>query len=499
MRDELLSHHHSRHQLTTTPRIEKRQNVRLNYFNDKTSKFYVNGTSIPDVDFDVGESYSGLLPISKNATESRELFFWFFPSTTGNTTTDELVIWLNGGPGCTSLEGLLQENGPFLWQTGTFKPLQNVYSWHKLANVLWVDQPVGTGFSVGTPNVRNEEEAAEQFLGFLEGFLETFGMQGRTTYVTGESYAGYFVPYIVDAMYKKNDTELFNPEGLMIYDPSITYDVVQRQIPAAPYVEYFAPMFGLNESFMAQMWELHNSCGYASFLDENLAFPPRGPLPTPPQIVTSERCDIWRQIFAAELLSINPCFNVYSINTQCPLLWDVMGFPGSYEYLPAGATLYFNRTDVQNAIHAPFTPGWVRCRNSSTDTFPFGDGSPPSALSVLPGLIDKNKRTVIAHGMLDYILIANGSLLAIQNMTWGGMQGFQEMPKEPFYIPFDNRQTAGKTHTERGLTWVEMDLTGHMAPGALPSGAYFILMFLLGRVQTLGLMGWWCEGGEVMM
>jgi carboxypeptidase D len=189
---------------------------------------------------------------------------------------------------------------------------------------------------------------------------------------------------------------------------------------------------------------------------------------------------------SAELLSINPCFNIYSINTQCPLLWDVLGFPGSYEYLPAGATLYFNRTDVQTAIHAPPTPDWRECRQSATDVFPFGDASPPSALSVLPGLIEKNQRTIIGHGMLDYILIANGSLLAIQNMTWGGAQGFQKKPEEVFYVPFDNRQTAGKTHTERGLTWVEMDLTGHMAPGAAPSATFLQLMYLLGRVESLG-------------
>jgi carboxypeptidase D len=88
--------------------------------------------------------------------------------------------------------------------------------------------------------------------------------------------------------------------------------------------------------------------------------------------------------------------------------------------------------------------------------------------------------------MLDYILIANGSLLAIQNMTWGGAQGFQKKPEEVFYVPFDNRQTAGKTHTERGLTWVEMDLTGHMAPGAAPSATFLQLMYLLGRVESLG-------------
>lgn len=90
--------------------------------------FVVNGTGIPDVDFDIGESYAGLLPISSNPKEDRKLYFWFFP-TANPLGQEEVTIWLNGGPGCSSLEGFLQENGPFLWQYGTFKPVRNPYTW----------------------------------------------------------------------------------------------------------------------------------------------------------------------------------------------------------------------------------------------------------------------------------------------------------------------------------------------------------------------------------
>jgi carboxypeptidase D len=88
-----------------------------------TAKFAVNGSAIPDVDWDIGESYAGLLPVS-NVTNSSELYFWFFPSENA-LAGNEIVIWLNGGPGCSSLEGILQENGPFLWQYGTYKPVKN--------------------------------------------------------------------------------------------------------------------------------------------------------------------------------------------------------------------------------------------------------------------------------------------------------------------------------------------------------------------------------------
>jgi carboxypeptidase D len=156
----------------------------------KTKKYYVDGTKIPDVDFDIGESYAGLMPISGNKGEKRQLYFWYFPSE-NKLADDEITIWLNGGPGCSSLEGFLQENGPFLWQYGTFKPFPNPWAWNNLTNMVWVEQPVGTGFSQGTPNAKSEEDVAAQFLGFFKQFVDTFALQGKKVYIAGESYAGY--------------------------------------------------------------------------------------------------------------------------------------------------------------------------------------------------------------------------------------------------------------------------------------------------------------------
>jgi carboxypeptidase D len=93
----------------------------------------VDGTKIPEVDFDVGESYAGLMPIG--GKNSSELYFWFFP-TENPEGKDDIVIWLNGGPGCSSLEGFLQENGPVLWQYGTYKPVKNPWTWVNLTNMV---------------------------------------------------------------------------------------------------------------------------------------------------------------------------------------------------------------------------------------------------------------------------------------------------------------------------------------------------------------------------
>ena len=71
--------------------------------------------------------------------------------------------------------------------------------------------------------------------------------------------------------------------------------------------------------------------------------------------------------------------------------------------------IYFNRTDVKKAIHAPLDVDWVPCSiNSVFNTSDGNDESLPPAFTVLPSVIEKNLRTVIVHGLADYVLIAEG-------------------------------------------------------------------------------------------
>jgi len=88
--------------------------------------------------------------------------------------------------------------------------------------MVFIEQPVGTGLSVGTPSLlTSESDVAKEFLGFWLNFVETFGLENRDVYITGESYAGYYIPYIADAMLNMNDTKNFNLQGSLIYDPAI--------------------------------------------------------------------------------------------------------------------------------------------------------------------------------------------------------------------------------------------------------------------------------------
>ncbi|CCG82284.1 Carboxypeptidase cpdS [Taphrina deformans PYCC 5710] len=450
------------------------------------SSFLVNGTGIPDVNFDVGDSYAGLMPISSLANETKQLYFWYFPS--ANASSTDITFWLNGGPGCSSLEGLLQENGPFIWQYGTYLPVPNPYSWTNLTNMVWVEQPVGTGFTQGTPDATGEFDVSQQFLGFLQQFFQEFpSLQNKNMYISGESYAGRYIPYIASAVHNYtestnatsfNSSKIPNLKGTMIYDGVYTADVYQSEMTANRFVQANRELWNLNSTFMAQLANESAACGYEDYLNRYLVYP-AVPMPAFNQTATSS-CDLWDEALNAAFL-VNPCFNLYHITDTCPLLWDVLGFPGSFEYTPPGATIYFNRTDVQTAINAPVQP-WSEC--TSTDVFLNGtDSSPDVYISILPGVIERNERTIIGQGNWDYIIMSEGTKLAIQNMTWGGKQGFDTQPSTPFIVEAEG--TTGIYHEERGLTYIEIAGSGHMVPQYAPGSAYKMLQYLLGQIGTL--------------
>ncbi|KAF9050779.1 alpha/beta-hydrolase [Hymenopellis radicata] len=445
-------------------------------FIEKRAEFFVDGTSIPEVDFDVGPSWSGLLPISGAANETRKLFFWFFPPGPQGSL-DDLIFWTNGGPGCSSLEGFLQENGPFQWGVGTAKPIVNEHSWTNLSSMLWIEQPVGTGFSQGTPTIRDEDELAEQLVGFFQQFLEVFSeLKGKNFYVSGESYAGAYVPYIANYIYEHPDELELNLKGIWIADPVLGWDVVQEQIPAVDFVHKYENVFAFNQSFLATLDELAETCNYAGYVDKFATYPPTGLLPLPgTDTFADDGCDLWDLIFDAAL-TVNPAFNIYRIFDTFPVLWDVLGFPGSFEQIQL-APVYFDRLDVKKAIHAPTNVSWSECSN--INVFPRGDRSLPSSFTVLPNVIEKSERAVIAHGLADFILIAEGARIVIQNMTWAGLQGFQT-PIETDSFIVDGVGALGNTHSERGLTYVEVALSGHMIPQYSPVAAFQTMQFVMG-------------------
>lgn len=142
--------------------------------------------------------YSGYITV--NATAGRSLFFWFVESA-NNPKTDPLVAWTNGGPGCSSLGGgLFEEHGPFYPDATGTNLVANPWSWNNAANMLYLEQPAGVGFSYSNTTsdyTVGDARSAADFYTFLQVWLSqpTFSaFRSNPLYISGESYGGHYVP-----------------------------------------------------------------------------------------------------------------------------------------------------------------------------------------------------------------------------------------------------------------------------------------------------------------
>jgi carboxypeptidase D len=230
-------------------------------------------------------------------------------------------------------------------------------------------------------------------------------------------------------------------------------------------------------------------------------------------------------------------------NVQCPVLFDPLGYPGDLIYLYEGQNgIYFNRSDVKDAMHAPQSVSWSECSGPvfADKGGPYSDGdyryvdtfvlakaslTPKPSLdpiqSVLPQVIEVTNRVLVANGDYDLEILTNGTLLSIQNMTWNGCLGFQEAPTTPIDIQLPDLQyqqafaDSGMTgydgpgqgimgvsprvpplllaklislqvqHYERGLMWAETYQSGHMQPQFQPRSSYRHLQWVLGHIDAL--------------
>ncbi|PWN51753.1 alpha/beta-hydrolase [Violaceomyces palustris] len=447
-------------------------------FKSKAAAAFKVANQLPGFPFEIPDSYAGNLPISTKSSESRQLYFWFFPSeeAVGN---DDVVIWLNGGPGCSSLEGLMQENGPFKLPWGTKEIVKNPYSYTKLANVLWVEQPVSVGFTKGTPDITDEEGISKEFVGFLDNFFASFPeLKGKKLWLHGESYAGKYIPYIANYIYKRsasvNSAAGLNLQGISINDPSFTGDAFGEELPAVEFATFHQKDLKLSSGTIANLKKKAKSYGIDDFVAKNLHYPPKGHIIAPKLGSFSP----WSEVYQAAVKA-NSLFNVYNIFDDSK--YDALGF--SAAATEASATNFLNnQTGFKEAIHADPSITWYECTLNSPFAGDGRDHSPAPDLTILPSVIEKSNKSIIAHGLYDFVLIANGSRLGIQNMTWGGAQGFQEAPSKRLIVDGVDK---GVFHEERKLTYIEVSDSGHMIPQDDPKTAYKQLQYLLGQVNSL--------------
>ncbi|KAL1903422.1 hypothetical protein Sste5346_000048 [Sporothrix stenoceras] len=166
--------------------------------------------------------YSGQV----NVTDDKSLFFWFFESR-NNAADDPVILWLNGGPGGSSMYGLFEEIGACLLNEFNNDTYVNEHSWANYANLLFLDQPAGVGFSSdqrnGSIGPNTLEEAAADFAVFLDTFLHDVFPQlaGRPLHIAGESFGGSYVPYFTSRLLASANVPDLEVESIILVDATV--------------------------------------------------------------------------------------------------------------------------------------------------------------------------------------------------------------------------------------------------------------------------------------
>ncbi|KAL9935984.1 hypothetical protein V8E36_004826 [Tilletia maclaganii] len=437
-------------------------------FAGKAAKAFEVSQHLPQIPFTLPTTWAGTLPISSSTSKlfktGGELFFWLWGS---ETPTDTLTIWINGGPGCSSLLGALTENGHLQYKDNVTGPYRNPKRWSQTTSVLYVDQPVGVGLGVGPALDRNELDAAKNFGGFLDNFFNTFPeLKGKKLYFTGESYAGLYLQYMADYEYKRGNPH--NLQGTMIIDGvvGVNSDLdFGESLTANDYAVYWKDLLELNSTDLADIKARSDKCDLTNYSAKYLRYPLAAPLPA-----FSQDCDVlgllWNK--AQAHYSDPDAFDLYNINDR------TLGPPSILSDLPDGGSSWLSRADVKKALHTAHKGEYSSC----SDVFTHYQDVPKKSQPNITTLIERSPKWIWAHGMYDMRLLTNGTKLFIQNQTWRGEHGFQSPPTARL-IDTDGKD-AGSFQTERGVSLVVVDRAGHMIPGDTPAAGLRLLRFLLG-------------------
>lgn len=413
----------------------------------------------------------------------RSLFFWLWGSEGPKASKDDLVIWLQGGPGCSSLYGFFCELGTIRYDNITRQPRLANDSWMQVADVVFVDQPVGTGFAMGFGNATDENDVSREFYGFWTNFMKIFPeLRRKRLWIAAESYGGIYGPYLADHFYKQKDT--YNLQGLLLIDGFITNYNLAQGATTYDFVLARNDTLQLHANSTPAILNATRACGYENYSRKNLRYPLDHSLPPTPY----DKCSTFETYSAASYAS-NPYFNFYDIRWKADFantLYNPFGNPNSF--VPKDDT-FLSMDAVRDYLHAPHIE-WTVCGGQ-----PFLNGvdrSVPPVDTILAPVIEKNKRTIIAHGFYDGLLLQNGTAIALQNLTWSGARGFKHAPTKVMLDQNGNR--AGTFTTGRNLSFVVAERAGHTIPGDDGLVGLALIRSLLGQ-RSLGGGGKHMHGG----
>ncbi|XP_027911762.1 serine carboxypeptidase-like [Vigna unguiculata] len=412
-------------------------------------KFSFLGDSGPSVE-DLGHHagyYS--LPHSKAA----RMFFFFFESR--KSTDDPVVIWLTGGPGCGSELALFYENGPF-HITNNLSLTWNDYGWDQASNIIFVDQPTGTGFSYSSDDsdIRHDEAGVSNDLyDFLQEFFKTHpDFVKNDFYIFGESYGGHYVPALasrVNQGNKQNQTLHINLKGFAIgnglTDPAIQYQAYpdfafdNRIITQAEYDNVSMLIPDCEQATKTCETQGGNNCTDALY-----------------------SC---YKIFQ-RILNFTDNINYYDIRKKCE-------GPMCYNFTNVERLL--NMQKVKSALGVSDDLGYALC--SLDVRFAMMEDWMKNLEVGIPDLLEEGMKVLVYAGEEDLICNWLGNSRWVEAMQWSGQKAFQISPTGKFVV---DGAEAGSLNSYGPLTFLKVHGAGHMVPMDQPKAALQMMTSWMG-------------------
>ncbi|KAH3686923.1 hypothetical protein WICPIJ_002084 [Wickerhamomyces pijperi] len=402
----------------------------------KDHQLRINKNDPSSLGIDTVNQYSGYLDFPDHH------FFYYFFESRNDPENDPVILWLNGGPGCSSMTGLFFELGPS--SIGPeLKPVYNPYSWNSNASVIFLDQPVGVGYSYGEEKVTTTYAAARDVYIFLELFYQKFPQFIKNDFhIAGESYAGHYIPNIASEIINHDDRS-FELTSVLIGN-GITDSLVQNA--------YYQPMAcGLG--------------GYKKILDDKAC---NGMTKAYPRCAAlTKACYKTKSAFACvpantycESRLLGPFektgLNYYDIRSKCESD-NGLCYQG-IDYLEQ----YLNLPQVRAALGSE-VDSYTGCSNDVFAGFALtGDGSKPFQ-GYITELLEKGYPVLIYAGDKDFICNWLGNLAWTNNLDWSESDTYKNEYLKPWMGGIDGSE-AGQVKSFGGLTFLRVYDAGHMVP-----------------------------------
>ncbi|KAF0698430.1 Aste57867_10959 [Aphanomyces stellatus] len=411
----------------------------------------VQDLSVIDPAFcDVTRQQSGYIQLPHKVDD--HYFYWFFESR-GNPETDPLVLWLTGGPGGSSMFALLHENGPCTIDAN-LTTVTNPYSWTNHANVIWLDQPTGVGFSYSTSKHdedHTEVDVGRNIYGFLQGFLKKNPkFKHHPFFITGESYGGHYVPaaahYLLMTPVGDEDVEI-NLQGIAVGN-GLTDSVTQiphtlAMVNNAYNVTLVAP---------ERLADLQLASAAVATLVEACQDPALE------DAACREALYGWSNELLFELAGHSKR-NPYDIRQDCS-----RGCDDAFEHVRA----FLNSPAVQAKLRVQ--KRWEEMNRAVAQGFAVDFMK--NYVQFVPDLLAKNVRVLVYAGDADLMCNWVGNEAWTKKLDWPGHAAFNAAAVTPLMVA---GATAGEVRSTRDLSFVRVFNAGHMVPSDQPQVALTLI------------------------